>query len=253
MSVELQDAATVVLLRDGDQGLEVLMGRRNTRTRFSAGAWVFPGGAVDAADAAAIPCCHSVAASEVQRRFGEDQAQRYFLAAARELFEEAGVWLFSDETPQAAEQLRRELHHQRLALDTLLRQQQGECRLRQMHYFAFWTTPPLQPRRYRTRFFAARMPQAQQARADGVELTALDWVAPAEMLERHAAGAVSLIFPTLKQLQWLAGFASADEAWQAVQAIDAVDEVRTRHRIVNGRSLDILMPGDPGYDDLPAW
>ena len=254
MSTPLQDAATVVLLRDGEAGLEVLMAKRDSTTRFSAGAYVFPGGAVDAADGEAVALCRSVSADRSDELFAEADALRYFLAAARELYEEVGLWLFDDEPPADAAAVRRALHAGHLSLLDLFAQRADlPCRLAQLKYFRFWTTPPGMPRRYRTRFFAALAPPDQTAVVDGVELTELCWTRPQTMLQRYQQQQVQLIFPTLKELEFLSGFASAAEAWAAIQAIEQVDEIRTRHRIVDGRSLEVLMPGDTGYADLPAW
>lgn len=254
MTVELQDAATVVLLRDGAAELEVLMAKRNKQTRFSAGAFVFPGGAVDAQDAQALAFCCSVDARVCQQDFAEADAQRYYLAAARELFEEVGLWLFGGSPPADAQQLRKDLHAGRVTLADVLAQRPSDaCDLAALKYYRFWTTPPGMPRRYRTRFFAALAPADQEPVVDGIELTELCWTAPGQILQQCKDGEVDLIFPTIKELEYLASFACAADAWQAISAIKQVDEVRTRHRIENGRLVEILMPGEPGYTDLPGW
>lgn len=250
----LQDAATVVLLRDGPRGLEVLMAKRSSTTRFSAGAYVFPGGAVDAEDELALAYCRSLEAAECERAFAEPQAQRYYLAAAREMFEEVGLWLFDDGAAPQAQTVRQQLHAGEMRLaDVLDTRTQHACQLSRLKYFRFWTTPPGMPRRYRTRFFAALAPADQSAAVDGVELTQLCWTRPADMLQRYKAQEVQLIFPTIKELEYLAGFNSAQQAWASIQAIETIEEIRTRHRIVDGRSIEVLMPGDAGYAELPAW
>ncbi|MGJ8669135.1 MAG: NUDIX hydrolase [Oceanococcus sp.] len=251
---KLQDAATVVLLRDGADGLEVLMAKRNATTRFSAGAYVFPGGAVDEADSEVLHHCHSVDESDSDRDFGEAAAQRYYVAAARELFEEVGLWMFDDEQPQHAETARRQLHAGDLNLEQLLCDRSRlSCGLSALKYFRFWTTPPGLPRRYRTRFFAALAPADQVAVVDGIELTELCWTSPAHMLQRYQAKDVQLIFPTIKELEFLSEFSNAEDAWSAISEIEQVEEIRTRHRIIDGRSIEVLLPGDEGYSDLPAW
>ncbi len=251
--VPLQDAATVVLLRDGPDGLEVLMGRRSRSTRFSAGAWVFPGGAVDPGDSRAIPHCRGLKGSEADRLFGEEQALSYYLAAARELFEEAGLWLFSGPRPADWDGLRRALHRDESRLHELLEARQASLDCTGLHYFRFWTTPPGMPRRYRTRFFLARAPQDQAVEVDGVELTEHCWTSPAQMLQRQADGEVDLIFPTQKELQALDAHDSVAAALAAQRQLQEVPEIRTRHLFENGRFVRVLMPGEPGYEDLPAW
>lgn len=252
MSVPLQDAATVVLLRDGSHGLEVLMAKRSTSTSFSAGAFVFPGGAVDPQDALAESLCSGFDHAACEARFGLTGAQRFYLAAARELYEEVGVWLFDGPVPSDA-QLRREMHNGKRSIAEVLRAQQQQLDAQVLHYYSFWTTPPMMPRRYRTRFFAAMMPSGQNPVVDAVELTELCWTTPQAMLERNQDGEVELIFPTIKELERLSRYASASEAWAALQKIQQVPEIRTRHRLENGRRVLILMPGEPGYEDLPAW
>lgn len=253
VSTELQDAATIVLLRDGAQGLEVLMGRRSKATRFSAGAYVFPGGAVDAQDALNTSCCAGLAAAQVDRRFAESGALRYYVAAARELFEEAGIWLFSSRRPDDWRTLQVDLHQGRVALADLLAAQDEPFPADTLHYFRFWTTPPAMPRRYRTRFFVTLAPAGQVPQADGTEFTDIYWTRPADMLARHAVGEVELIFPTIKELQGLCAYADAASALQSLPDQPVIREIRTRHQIVDGRSIRVLMPGDPGYEDLPAW
>lgn len=252
MSVPLQDAATVVLLRDGDAGLEVLMAKRSASTRFSAGAFVFPGGAVDPGDEMAAKACIGSDAQFCDTRFGETGSLRFFIAAARELYEEVGVWLFDGPAPRDP-QVRRDLHAGQLSLEDVL-QELGQCLdTRALHYFSFWTTPPMMPRRYRTRFFVGQMPPGQTPVVDAVELTELCWTTPRAMLQRQRDGDVDLIFPTVKELQRLSQFDSAESALIALRQIDEVREIRTRHRLENGRRVLILMPGEPGYEDLPAW
>jgi 8-oxo-dGTP pyrophosphatase MutT (NUDIX family) len=151
-------AATVILLRGGDERLEVLLVRRNPAARFMGGAWVFPGGAVDAAE-------------------GDDDAA-HRAAGIREMAEEAGIEL---DDPAA------------------------------LVPFARWITPEQVEIRYDTWFYLAPAPPAQEARADGEETVGARWLAPADALAAHAAGELALVFPTIKNLERLARFASADE------------------------------------------
>ena len=252
MSVALQDAATVVLLRDGSQGLEVLMAKRSASTRFSAGAFVFPGGAVDPGDSIAPDVCVGLESDQCDARFGEAGAARFYLTAARELDEEVGLWLF-DGPPGGDALLGRKLHAGALSLARVLDDCGQRLDAQVLHYFSFWTTPPMMPRRYRTRFFVGQMPHGQTPKVDAVELTELCWTTPQQMLHRQRAGEVDLIFPTVKELQRLSQYASAEQALSALREIDEVPEIRTRHRLENGRRVLILMPGEPGYEDLPAW
>src|SRR5919199_4706507 len=167
-----RQAATVILLRGGREALEVLLVRRNPSARFMPGAWVFPGGAVDAAE-------------------GEgDAAHR--AAAVREAREEAGI-----ELPDP---------------DALVR-------------FSRWITPRRLRIRYDTHFFLAPLPEGAEPRVDGGEVVDARWYTPSAALEAFRAGELELVFPTLKHLERLADFGSADEllAWAQGRAVEPVE------------------------------
>jgi 8-oxo-dGTP pyrophosphatase MutT (NUDIX family) len=164
-------AATVILARGGAERLEVLLLRRNPAARFMGGAWVFPGGAVDAAE-------------------GDDDAA-HRAAGIREVAEEAGIEL---DDPAA------------------------------LVPFARWITPEQVRIRYDTWFYLAPAPHGQHARADGEETVDARWLAPADALAAHAAGELALVFPTIKNLERLARFASAEEllSWAAGREVTPV-------------------------------
>lgn len=154
-------AATVVLLRDGERGVEVLLAERPHRGSF-ADAWVFPGGAVDEADAAG------------GTRDDESAARR---AAVRETREEVGLEVDADE----------------------------------LVAFSHWTPPPGSPKRLRTWFFAARVPDGEITLAPD-EVVRAEWFRPIDVLERHALGGMTLWPPTWVTVHGLTRAASVDEA-----------------------------------------
>ena len=187
-----RQAATVILLRGGREALEVLLVRRNPAARFMPGAWVFPGGAVDAAE-------------------GEgDAAHR--AAGVREAREEAGI-----ELPDP---------------DALVR-------------FSRWITPRRLRIRYDTHFFLAPLPEGAEPRVDGGEVVDARWYAPAAALEAFRAGEIELVFPTLKHLEQLAGFASVDEllGWARGRTVEPVEPAV----VLDGEVARIVLPGEPGY------
>jgi 8-oxo-dGTP pyrophosphatase MutT (NUDIX family) len=191
-----RQAATVILLRGGADGLEVLLVKRNPAQRFMGGAWVFPGGAVDA-------------------REGEgDAAHR--LAGVREVAEEAGVAL-----PDPA------------ALVKLSR----------------WITPEAVTIRFDTHFFLARAPEDADPRPDGSETVDLRWFTPAAALEAGERDEITLVFPTIKTLEELARFATADAllAWAASRP--EIPPVTPRVRMDEGERPRLLLPGEAGYED----
>lgn len=201
-------AATVLLLRDTAQGLEVLMTRRSMTASFAPGAYVFPGGGIDAADAQAH--------GQSTRRPG--QSERHLtqaIAAIRESFEELGVLLarhadgryastadiaaLDRQAPFAAQCAQRGLT---LAGD-------------QVFVLAHWVTDRDLPRRFDVPFLVARMPEGQSPVADETEQFEPVWVRPAEALARHHAGGFFMIFPTLRTLERLQHYPDVDAVLQA--------------------------------------
>jgi 8-oxo-dGTP pyrophosphatase MutT (NUDIX family) len=182
-------AATVIVLRGGAERLEVLLVRRNPAARFMGGAWVFPGGAVDAAE-------------------GDDDAA-HRAAGVREVAEEAGIRLGD---PAA------------------------------LVPFARWITPAEIRIRFDTWFYLAAAPPGQQAHADGAETVDARWLAPADALAAHRAGELPLVFPTIKNLERLAHFGSAQEllGWAAGREVSPV-QPRVEGQ---GETARIVLDGD---------
>jgi hypothetical protein len=118
-----------------------------------------------------------------------------------------------------------------------------------MYYFSHWITPEGAPRRYDTRFFVARAPEAQEPLHDDHEVIANVWIRPEAALERHRAGEFDLIFPTMRSLQALARFECTDDVLQAAAAIEDVPAILPRIVEDHG-GFRIVLPGDPGYDEI---
>ncbi len=199
--VPLRDAATVLLLRDGPQGIEVLMTRRSMTASFAPGAYVFPGGGIDAADSAAH--------SQSTRRFTQsDLHLTQAIAAIRESFEELGVLLAKHgdgsyvNTADIA------------ALDRKA-PFAAQCKARgltlagsDVFVLAHWVTDRDMPRRFDVPFLVARMPEGQEPVADEAEQFEPEWIRPADALAKHAAGNFLIIFPTIRTLQRLQHYAT---------------------------------------------
>src|ERR671930_1241953 len=152
-----RQAATVILLRGGEEQLEVLLVRRTPKARFMGGVWVFPGGAVDTTEGAG------------------DAAHR--IAAVRELEEEAAITL---DDPGA------------------------------LVKFSRWITPPEVKIRFDTHFFLAPAPPGQEPRIDGDEIVDAGWFTPRAALDAARRDEIALVFPTIKHLEQLSAFDSAD-------------------------------------------
>lgn len=262
---EIRDAATVMLVRDGRDGMEVFMLRRNLNSDFVGGAYVFPGGAVDEADRHADleGVCQGRSDDQASAVLGVDRGGlAYWVAAIRECFEEAGVLLASrdGEVVDLTEEVvaerfrshRAEVDSGRLRLVDLCATEGLQLDVASIHYFSHWITPVGPPRRYDTRFFVTAAPPGQVPLHDDRETIANLWVRPAEALERHKRGELDLIFPTIKNLEAIARF---DRAADLLAAAAAIEEVPTIcPRIVAGeQGVRILLPGDDGYDEaMPA-
>lgn len=204
----LRPAATVLLLRDGPQGIEVLMTRRAMTASFAPGAYVFPGGGIDAADAQA----HSMA----QRRPKQsDLHLTQAIAAIRESFEELGILFarhgdgrWADNTDIA--------HIDRKQAFAAQCQTRGlTLAADQVFVLAHWITDRDLPRRFDVPFLVARMPEGQTPVADESEQFEPVWVRPVDALTRHEAGQFFIIFPTIRTLDRLKAFATVDEVLQA--------------------------------------
>jgi recombination protein RecT len=201
-------AATVLLLRDSTDGLEVLMTRRSASASFAPGAYVFPGGKIDEADAQA----HAVAA---RRPTQDDTRLTQAVAAIRESFEELGVLLARhadgralDASDLAAVHRHESLPDQCLARGLVLSADQ-------VFVLAHWITDRDLPRRFDVPFLVARMPEGQVPVADEAEQFEPVWVRPADALARHEAGSFFMIFPTIRTLERLAKFRTVDAVLQA--------------------------------------
>lgn len=229
--VEVRDAATVLLVRDGQRGMQVFMLRRSLNSVFVGGAYVFPGGAVDEADRHAHleAICDGRTDADASALLEIDSGGlAYWVAAVRECFEEAGVLLahagdghvisFAD--PAVAERFR--LH--RKAVDSgdqrLIEVCQAEglhIAADQIHYFSHWITPRGAPRRYDTRFFVAAAPPEQEPLHDDRETIANIWVRPQDALERERSGELEMIFPTIKSLEAISQFDRSADLLAAVE------------------------------------
>ncbi len=255
-------SATVTLVRDSNAGLEVLMMQRNLSSGFVPGAYVFPGGALDAEDD--LPATHALCAgiTDAQASGALGIAHgglAYWAAAIRESFEEAGLLVAYDadgrivalDEPRVVERFRKHRH----ALN------QGECRLLdilrqekltlaadQLVYFSHWITPVSAPRRYDTRFFIAAAPPAQAPLHDNHETISHVWARPGAALDRHRKDDFKMRFPTVRTLEEFAAYSSVDALMQAMRAKRSIPAILPRISKEGAR----LLPGESGYAEMVA-
>lgn len=235
----VRDAATLVLLRDGAAGLETFMLERGSKAAFVPGAHVFPGGAVDAADAdpevyARCDGLDDAAASE--RLSVSRDGLAYWVAAIRESFEEAGVLLATDAAGDAPDwrdpalrgrlaEGRRGLNAGETTLAEILVSEGLRLPVSRLRYYGHWVTPPGPPRRYSTRFFAARAPAGQDPTHDGIETVAGGWTTPSHALRCYRRGELSMILPTEMQLQLLRRFPDTETLLAELDAMKRIPKV----------------------------
>jgi 8-oxo-dGTP pyrophosphatase MutT (NUDIX family) len=212
-----------MLVRDAP-GLQVFMMRRNLQSRWVAGAYLFPGGAVDPEDATPELAgrVHGLDAAVADARLGVGPgAMRFWVAAIRESFEEAGVLLARDAATGEPLDLSSDEAVDDLALDRRMLIT-GEQTFQQiverrglaldagaLHVFARWITPPGGARRYDTWFFVAPAPEGHAYIHDDDELVASEWLRPVDALERARREEIQLIYPTYRSLQGLARYETA--------------------------------------------
>ncbi|GAA5076439.1 8-oxo-dGTP pyrophosphatase MutT (NUDIX family) [Thermocatellispora tengchongensis] len=230
--VAARDAATVVILRDGPPGLEVYMIRRKASMAFAAGAYVFPGGAVDPRDADHAVAWAGPPAAEWGATFGADEstARALVCAAVRETFEESGVLLagpdagsvVADTTGPGWEDDRLALIAKSLSFAEFLNRRGLVLRADLLRPWAHWITPEIESRRFDTRFFLAALPPGQRTRDVGGEADEVAWVRPAEAVERAHEGEIFLMPPTFHTLGELAEYGSVAEALATGRTIEAI-------------------------------
>jgi 8-oxo-dGTP pyrophosphatase MutT (NUDIX family) len=245
-----------VVLRDSLSGPEVFMVRRHEATAFMGGAHVFPGGRVDAADHGADEgWCDGIA--HAARQLGglaPAEAAAYHVAAARELFEEAGVLLARDARGEFVslgggadherfKQDRKDVHAARATLRAVLEREHLRLALDALVLFAHWVTPPIDTRQFDTRFFMTRVPPHQAPAHDDAETTHGVWMTAPVAIARSQKREIVLPPPTWSTLRELEPFTSVDDAlaWARRRRV-----VRREPTLLEQEGVRMLLvPGDP--------
>jgi len=247
------EAATVILVRE-PQGVpvswECFMVRRHALSSFASDVFVFPGGRVDPEDTDDRLLPYVLEPEEYVAA-----TRSVYVAAVRELFEEAGVLLARDaqgaflRTLHAGAQHllddRRAVHAGRISLLELARREHLRFDLSALTPFAHWITPETLPKRFDTYFLVARLPDGQEATCDGAETTEGVWIHPAAALERYAAGTFPLVFATQKVLERMVRYPTVEALFSGIHPEDLLPVLP---RIVgDGNESRILLPDDPDY------
>ena len=263
-TVPVKPAATVLLVRDADAGgVEVFMLRRTFNAAFASGMFVFPGGKVDDVDGVdeIAELCDGLTDAHASALLGiANGGLAYWVACIRECFEEAGVLLarhettgdvvrFDDQaTAQRFEVERENIHDGSVALLDLCKREGLRLTTDDIHYVSHWITPMGEKRRFDTRFFIARAPQAQEPLHDDGETIESFWISPQEAIERAHEKDLMLMPPTKANIEFLLPFKTADEVLAAAAQVGMPQTILPKLKIdSDGRVVGIAMPGDPEY------
>lgn len=208
-------AATLVVCRDSPAGIEVLLLRRAERGDHPSGAWVFPGGVLDARDRQWHGCCGGLDDSAASAQLGmQEGGLDYHVAAIRECFEESGLLFAHDargvlvslegELGDALGAWRGPLHRGERSIGDLCAEFGLTLAADRLAYYSRWVTPAARAKRWDTRFFFVEAPVGQQSAHDEVELVEQLWIRPAEALAR--GDALRMLTPTRTTIETMARF-----------------------------------------------
>lgn len=225
-------SSSILLVRDGLHGLEVLMMKRSEALSFVPGAYVFPGGKVDPGDDA----CNF--RDFLPAGFTEDDLP-YRIAVIRELFEEAGILLV--ENHQDYSTLNRDNFF------GALQAAQSIMPIDQLVYFSHWVTPLQIKKRFDTRFYVAAYKGDFSGKADGSEMTALMWVRPLDILDQWDREVIPIMFPTRLNLTWLAEASTVEEALAQASARKIMPVLPDYSVHPETGKITITIPEDTGY------
>jgi 8-oxo-dGTP pyrophosphatase MutT (NUDIX family) len=247
--VPIRLASTILLVRDGAQGLEVFMVVRHQEIDFASGALVFPGGKLATGDrdprvARRCTGTEGLSADQLALR----------VAAIREAFEECGVLLARPRSANAltADRLaalgaryRTPLDRGEIGIADMLEAEDLELACETLVPFAHWITPPIMAKRFDTWFYVAVAPPEQVALHDGREMVDSVWLRPDDAVAQEKAGTRTIVPATLLNVQKLGFSRTVDEALRAARTGPVVEVLPTVERREGGVLLKI--PAEAGY------
>jgi len=216
----VRPAASVVMLRDGQEGLEVFLLKRHGLSEVLGGVYVFPGGKVDPEDALLdLPAHLDLPPQTLHAALGEPEldlleATALHVAALREAFEETGV-LYAQGAGARQAALAWDLLRQGRSFDEVLQAMSLRLEASRLQPWSRWITPVIGAvarKRFDTRFFLAAVPEGQQARHDDHEATESVWLTPRKALQQYWEGSIALAPPQILSLAHLSRHASIASA-----------------------------------------
>jgi glyoxylase-like metal-dependent hydrolase (beta-lactamase superfamily II)/8-oxo-dGTP pyrophosphatase MutT (NUDIX family) len=254
-------AATILLLREAAAVPEVFMLQRTSKAAFLPGAFVFPGGALDPDDASerAARRMRGLDDAQASARLGiPSGGLAYWVAAARECFEESGILLARDandssvdpERAASLEHLREPLNAGTLLFSDFLEKENLFVPAQEIAYYSHWITAPGRPRRFSTRFFVACAPVGQHGAHDRSETVHSVWVSPREALERGQRKEIELIFPTRSTLSDLAHFTTPRAVLEHARSLGDIEVDAACWALDHEGSQRLFRRTDPPYYEI---
>ena len=259
MTIPIKPAATVILMREAKKGdFEIFMVMRSSRPPFGS-LYVFPGGKLDPEDSdnGLYPCCEGMDDAAASRQLGiKDNGLSFWIACIRECFEEVGVLLANPDDSimhdsEKLNKMRRKLNNKEITFKDICMSESLRLRAKNIVPCAHWITPAIEPKRFDTRFFLAKVNAKQLASHDGFELTESFWIKPADALVKFTNGEMNMILPTIKNIEKLAEFSSSEEAFNYFQGLgdNAIPPILPKFIKKDGEWIGFL-PGEEGYDNV---
>ena len=259
MTTPIKPAATVILMREAEEsGFEIFIVKRSSRSSFGS-LYVFPGGKLDPEDTERdlYACCEGMSDEEASARLGiENDGLSFWIACIRECFEETGVLLTNpnDSLIQEHEKLsslRKQLNNKEISFKDICISESLRLRTNNIVPCAHWITPAIEPKRFDTRFFLAKVNAKQLASHDGFELTESFWIKPKDALVKLKEGKMNMILPTISNIEQLAEFSSAFEAFYFFEGLgnNAIEPILPKFVKQDGKWIGFL-PGEKGYENV---
>jgi 8-oxo-dGTP pyrophosphatase MutT (NUDIX family) len=261
-NLSLTPAATVLLVRDCDDELEVLMVKRSKRPPFG-NLYVFPGGKIDESDKDLniTNFCNGLNDEQASIKLGVNEGGlSYWVACVRECFEEVGILLAKKNNGQELDlngadkhkfdNYRRMLLENKISLFEICKKENLSLNLNNIEPFSHWITPEIEIKRFDTRFFIAYIPAKQTERHDGNELTDSVWISPKKALDRSLNGEMPMIMPTISNLQQCLEFDSGQKLLEHQSKLtnDDIPSILPKFFKNEGKWVGLL-PGDEDYDN----
>ena len=261
-NLSLTPAATVLLVRDCDNVLEVLMVKRSKRPPFG-NLYVFPGGKIDESDKDLniTNFCNGLNDEQASIKLGVNEGGlSYWVACVRECFEEVGILLAKKNNGQELDlngadkhkfnNYRRMLLENKISLFEICKKENLSLNLNNIEPFSHWITPEIEIKRFDTRFFIAYIPAKQTERHDGNELTDSVWISPKKALDRSLNGEMPMIMPTISNLQQCLEFDSGQKLLEHQSKLtnDDIPSILPKFFKNEGKWVGLL-PGDEDYDN----